>query len=370
MKYYIIAGEASGDLHASNLIKELKRLDPSAEFRCWGGDLMAAAGGHIVKHIRDISFMGFVEVLLNLRTILKNMRFCKQDILDYSPDVVVLVDYPGFNLRIAGFARLSGYRVVYYISPQIWAWKQSRVKKIKSFVHQMLVILPFEEEFYKKHNFRVSFVGHPLLDAIANYRQSSSPAGFCGRNNLDSRPVIAMLPGSRRQEIAKMLPVMLKVADKHKEYQFVVAGAPSVPESFYRELCGNGFRIVFDQTYDLLLNARSAMVTSGTATLETALLGIPEVVCYKGSAVSYHIARKVIRVKYISLVNLIMDQPVVRELIQKEMNPELLSSELQKISEQGPEREKMLEQYKKLAEILGGTGASARAAGLIAEGIV
>jgi lipid-A-disaccharide synthase len=360
MKYYIIAGEASGDLHASNLMKELKLLDSAAEFRCWGGDLMKAQGAELVKHYRDLAFMGFTEVLMNIRTIFRNIDFCKEDIMQHQPDVLILVDYPGFNLRIAEFAKANGIKVFYYISPQVWAWKQSRVHKIKKIVDRMFVILPFEKEFYERFDYRVDFVGHPLLDAVAN-----SPAG---KNELpvkNGKPVIALLPGSRRQEISVMLPLMLSMKKHYPDYQFIIAGAPSQPESYYREFVNDkDIPLVFGQTYQLLRHSSAALVTSGTATLETALFRIPEVVCYKGGKISYLIARQLIKVKYISLVNLIMDKEIVKELIQDELNEKNLKAELDKILE-GPAREKMLANYDELKEKLGGSGASAAAAKLM-----
>jgi len=288
LKYYIISGEASGDLHASNLMKPLKAEDSHAEFRFWGGDLMQAVGGTLVKHYRDLAFMGFAEVVMNLRTILNNIKYCKKDLLEYAPDVLILVDYPGFNLRIAEFAKKNGITVHYYISPQIWAWKENRISKIKRDIDQMYVILPFEKGFYEdKHNFPVHFVGHPLLDAIAN-RKPINPLKFAKENGLNDKPIIALLPGSRKQEITKMLSVMLQMAPKFPDHQFVIAGAPSQELSFYMTfLKDENVAIVENKTYDLLSVSSAALVTSGTATLETALFKIPEVVCYKGNEISY-----------------------------------------------------------------------------------
>jgi lipid-A-disaccharide synthase len=358
LKYYIIAGEASGDLHASNLMKSIRRLDPDFECRAWGGDLMVAQGAVLVKHYRQLAFMGFVEVIANLRTILSNIAFCKKDIIAYKPDAMILVDYPGFNLRIAEFARSNGIRVFYYISPQVWAWKASRVTKIKRDVDRMLTILPFETEFYQKYNYPVTFVGHPLLDAIAE--KAAAPPSPILTSHL---PIIALLPGSRHQEISSMLPLMLSVAGKFTGYRFVIAGAPSVDPDFYREMIkGNNVDIVFGSTYDLLSVSHAALVTSGTATLETALFGVPEVVCYKGNRISYHIARMLIRVKFISLVNLIMDREVVKELIQDELNPKRIAEELEKIIAPGAFRDSMIRDYGELKNMLGGPGASERAA--------
>ncbi|MFL5762820.1 MAG: lipid-A-disaccharide synthase [Bacteroidia bacterium] len=360
MKYYIIAGEASGDLHASNLMKELKILDPGAAFRCWGGDLMKAQGAELVKHYRDLAFMGFTEVLMNIRTIFKNIDLCKKDLLEHRPDVLILVDYPGFNLRIAEFAKENGIRVFYYISPQVWAWKQGRVHKIKKIVDKMFVILPFEEEFYARFDYKVDFVGHPLLDAV-----SQDVAAGDGIPVDGTKPVVALLPGSRKQEISVMLPLMLSMKKQYPDLQFVVAGAPSQPKEYYMEFMeGYDVPVVFGQTYGLLKHSRAALVTSGTATLETALFGIPEVVCYKGGKISYLIAKRLIKVKYISLVNLIMDREIVKELIQDELNENNLKKELDKILS-GPAREKMLGDFDALKKKLGGTGASAVTAKLM-----
>jgi len=369
MKYYIIAGEASGDLHASNLMKSLKKEDKEADFRFWGGDLMKKAGGTLVKHYRDLAFMGFWEVLTNLRTIFKNIKLCKADISTYRPDVVIFVDYPGFNFRIAKWAKQEGFRTFYYISPQIWAWKENRIKAIKRDVDEMFVILPFEKEFYeKKHDFPVHFVGHPLLDAIAD-RKEMGYDDFIGIHKLKDKPIIALLPGSRHQEISKMLSTMLAMPEKFKDYQFVIAGAPSQDRSFYQPFIKkDNVDLVMDATYDLLGVAHAALVTSGTATLETALFNVPEVVCYKGNWVSYTIAKNVIKLNYISLVNLIMDREVVKELIQADFNAASLKSELEKILE--PEnRKRIFEDYKKLKEKLGGRGASDHAAKLIYENL-
>lgn len=365
MKYYIIAGEASGDLHGSNLMKELYRIDPEAEIRFWGGDLMQQAGGTLVKHYRDLAFMGFAEVVQNLRTILGNIKFCKKDILSFKPDVILFIDYPGFNMRIAKWARLQGFKTHYYISPQIWAWKENRIKAIKRDVDKMYIILPFEKDFYEtKHQFPVEFVGHPLIDAIQN-RQATDTEAFKKEFGLDSRPVIALLPGSRKQEISKMLSVMLSVTDSFPDYQFVIAGAPSQEYDFYKQFLNNkNVHFISNRTYDLLSVAHAALVTSGTATLETALFKVPEVVCYKGSWVSYQIAKRIITLKYISLVNLIMDRELVKELIQDEFNTKNLKAELQKILDPA-HREKLLKDYDLLEEKLGGAGASATTAGLI-----
>lgn len=364
MKYYIIAGEASGDLHASNLMKAIKQKDQNADFRFWGGDLMQKQGGTLVKHYRDLAFMGFLEVIQNLKTILNNIKFCKKDILENKPDVLILVDYPGFNLRIAKFAKELGIKVVYYISPQLWAWKEGRVETIKKYVDEMLVILPFEKDFYKKHQVEAHFVGHPLLDAIEGLPPIDIQE-FKKENHLNDKEIIALLPGSREQEVEKMLSLMLSVRDHFKNYQFVIAGAPSLPKEFYQKFVDDDVHFVSNKTYDLLRCSKAALVTSGTATLETALLNIPEIVCYRTSTISYEIGKRVVKnIKFISLVNLIMDREIVKELIQKELNTENLVNELQKILE-GQKRDKMLKNYELLREKLGGKGASEHAAEII-----
>lgn len=369
MKYYIIAGEASGDLHGSNLMKELILKDPQAEIRFWGGDLMQAVGGTLVKHYRELAFMGFVEVLFNLKTILNNINVCKKDISLFQPDVLVFIDYPGFNLRIAKWAKKLGIATHYYISPQIWAWKESRIKEIKRDVDHMYVILPFEKTFYKdKHNYNVDFVGHPLIDAIQQ-KSKTEDALFRAQNNLSNKPIIAILPGSRKQEITKLLEVMLSVVPDFSEYQFVIAGAPSQEYSFYQQFVKQeNVKFISNKTYDLLQNATAALVTSGTATLETALFKVPEVVCYKGSWVSYQIAKRIITLKYISLVNLIMDEEVVTELIQDNCTKESITRELKTILDP-KQREKLLKKYEQLEDSLGGAGASAKTASLIAKRI-
>ncbi len=365
MKYYIIAGEASGDLHAANLMKALKQVDPNADFRFWGGDLMQKQGGTLVKHYRELAFMGFAEVLMNLRTIFKNISFCKEDIETYNPDVIIFVDYPGFNMRIAKWAKEKGFPTHYYISPQIWAWKENRIKKIKRDVDEMYVILPFEEKFYsQKHDFPVHFVGHPLLDAIDS-RPPVDIESFKKNHSLDKRPVIALLPGSRKQEIEKMLEVMLSITENFKEYQFVIAGAPSQDEAFYHKFIKkSNVKLIMNKTYDILGISHAALVTSGTATLETALFKVPEVVCYKGNRISYEIAKQVINLDYISLVNLIMDREVVKELIQKDFKAKSLKIELNKILDMN-NRKRIFEDYFELEQKLGGKGASKKTAELI-----
>lgn len=363
MKYYIIAGEASGDLHGSNLIKALRAEDPKAIIRCWGGDLMEKAGGTLVVHYKELAFMGFSEVVGNLRKIFKNIAFCKEDIAGFQPDVVIFIDFSGFNLRIASWAKQHGYRTNYYISPQVWASRAGRIQKIKASIDAMYVILPFEKQFYEeKHNFPVHFVGHPLLDEIDSqpYIESSE---FRKKHGLDpKKKIIALLPGSRKQEVEKMLSIMLSVRTAFPEYQFVIAGAPSLDESFYSPFLKNAqVHYVTNQTYALLKCAYAALVTSGTATLETALFKVPQVVCYKGSWISYQIAKRIITLKYISLVNLIMDGEVVKELIQNDLTTEALNRELKEILS-GPKRDAIVKDYDILEKKLGGPGASENAA--------
>lgn len=369
MKYYIIAGEASGDLHGSNLMKALLQQDPNAEIRFWGGDLMQQAGGTLVKHYRELAFMGFAEVVANLRTILGNISFCKKDIEAFAPDLLIFIDYPGFNMRIAQWAKKKGIPTHYYISPQIWAWKENRIKAIRRDVDFMYVILPFEKDFYeKKHQYPVTFVGHPLIDAI-QARQEISWPDFIAKNQLEDKPIVALLPGSRKQEITKMLSLMLSVAPDFPDYQFVIAGAPSQDFALYEPfLKQKQVRFVSNKTYDLLAHAEAALVTSGTATLETALFKVPEVVCYKGGWISYQIAKRIITLKYISLVNLIMDREVVKELIQDELNTKNLTRELRKLL-QPDTRAKILADYGELEQKLGGSGASRKTAAAIIRNV-
>lgn len=363
MKYYIIAGEASGDLHGSNLINELKKLDTSAVIRCWGGDKMQQAGGELVKHYRDLAFMGFWEVIKNLFTILHNLKFCKSDIEQFQPDTLILIDYPGFNLRIAKWAKQKGLRIIYYISPQVWAWKENRVKMMKECIDKMIVILPFEKDYFKnKWNWDVEYVGHPLVEEVDSQQSTVNSQKF------SDKPIIALLPGSRKQEILKKLPVMLEVSKAFPSYQFIVAKAPGLDDDFYNSLSQpyNNVSAVSGKTYDLLMQSRAALVTSGTATLETALFGVPEVVCYKGSSISYQIAKRVIKVKYISLVNLIMDKLVVKELIQHDMNEKNLVQELQELLTNEKRIGELRKDYADLKDILSEKGnASAKAAQLI-----
>lgn len=364
MKYYIIAGEASGDLHGSNLMKALLKVDVNADIRFWGGDLMQAVGGTLVTHYKERAFMGFSEVIMNLFKIFKFISSCKNDIKAFNPDAIIFIDNSGFNLRIAKWAKQHNYKTNYYISPQIWASRASRVKAIKRDIDNMFVILPFVENFYKKHNYKVHFVGHPLIDAIAD-RNQVDEFKFRKEHALTSKPIIALLPGSRKQEIAKMLSVMLRVVDDFPNYQFVIAGAPSQDFNFYKTFIKNSPVCFIDnKTYDLLSVSTAALVTSGTATLETALFKIPQVVCYKGSTISYQIAKRIITLKYISLVNLIMDKDVVTELIQDDFNAKQLKQELTKILDKN-QRSKIFLEYYNLEKALGGKGASKKTAELI-----
>jgi lipid-A-disaccharide synthase len=360
MKFYIISGEASGDLHGSNLIKALKKEDSSTEVRAWGGDLMEASGATLAKHYKDLAFMGIVEVIKHLPTILGNFKFCRQDILAFEPDVLILIDYSGFNLRIAKWAKAQGLKVFYYISPQIWATREKRVEKIKQYVDRMFVILPFEKAFYKKHDYEVEFVGHPLLGVIKKHRSNPN---FKAEQDLSDQPIIALLPGSRKQEIRSMLQIMLTAVDNFPNYQFIIAGAPSIDAVFYSPFISDrqNIKLIQNQTYDLLNHSHAALVTSGTATLETALFNVPQVVCYKASAVLYHIVKRIIKVKYISIVNLIMDKKVVQELIQHDLNPQQLKIELELILK-GNSRQEMLQNYTLLHQKLGSEGASEKAA--------
>ena len=368
MKYYIISGEPSGDLHASNMMKELLLLEHTIEFRFWGGDLMAeVAQKKPVKHIKELAFMGFVEVAKNLRTILKNIEFCKQDILNYKPDALILVDYPGFNLRIADWAKQNNIRVLYYISPTIWAWKENRVEIVKRACEKMFVILPFEVAVYKKHGYMADYVGHPLLDAIEQQKETlPDRETFIKENKLDHRPIIAVLPGSRKQEIERMFSIMLDVVNDFKEYQFVIAGTTNLPIEAYQMALDKNLKVVSNQTYALMRNAYAGIIKSGTSTLESALFRLPQVVCYKGGTVSYSIAKMVVggRVKYISLPNLILDKPVVKELVQNDLTVKNLKEELEKILKEDF-RKPMLDEYDKLIKLLGNSGASKKVAGLI-----
>ena len=364
MKYYIIAGEASGDLHGSNLIKELKKLDRNYSFRCWGGDLMNEQTNNLAKHHKDYSYMGFLEVFLNLYRIIKNISFCKSDILKYNPDIIIYIDFPGFNLRIAEWAKKNGFKNHYYISPQIWAWKESRIKLIKKVVDKMYVILPFEKKFYKeKHNFDVSFVGHPLMDEISK-RNSEDTSKLSQKISKDK--TILLLPGSRDQEIKKLLPIMLSVVSEFKDYKFIVGAAPSQKLSIYQDYVkDSNVEIIQNKTYELLKNCTAAIVTSGTATLETALFKVPQIVCYKSSWTTYLIGKILLKnLNYISLVNLIANKLIVKELIQNACSKKNLIKELNIILEK-EERAKIISNYNKLENSLGGRGASNKTAKII-----
>lgn len=361
MKYYIIAGEASGDLHASNLIKEIIKLEPNADIRAWGGDKMQNAGANVVKHFKDLAFMGFYEVLINLRTILKNISFCKKDILEFSPDKIIFVDYPGFNMRIAKWSKKYKFQTIYYIAPQLWAWNEKRIKKIKKYIDSLYVILPFEKEFFEtKHKYPVKFLGHPLLDSISNFKKNYDSSSEQIITN--KKEVIAILPGSRKQEIKKILNTVIKIVDYFPDHQFIVAGAPNIKLSYYKSILKNKrIKVIENKTYEILSISTAAIVTSGTATLETALFKVPQVVCYKSSYFSYFIAKLIVNIKYISLVNLIMDQQIVKELIQQDCNKDKIRYELEKILDLNNKKSLQIK-YDELTSILGNSGTSKRVA--------
>ncbi|NIK73079.1 lipid-A-disaccharide synthase [Thermonema lapsum] len=363
MKYFIIAGEKSGDLHASNLAKELQAIDPQAQIRGWGGESMQAAGVEVLRHYNDMAFMGFWEVIKNLPTIRRFLKECQQQIKDFHPDAVILVDYGGFNMKVAEFCHRDGFRTFYYISPKVWAWNTGRAYKIKRLIEHMFVIFPFEKEFYARFGYEVDYVGNPIMDAIASHRRDEH---FLTKNQIDAkRPIIALLPGSRRQELKLLLPEMVEVSHRFPDYQFVVAGISHLPQEWYAACRSNpAIRLVYDATYDLLSHAHAALVTSGTATLETALFGVPEVVVYKAGWLNYHIAKAVAKVNYISLVNIVMGREVVPELIQNDCNPNDIHRHLQEILH-GDKRKRMLDDYASLRELLGAPGASKRTASLI-----
>ena len=361
MKYYIIAGEASGDLHASNLIKEIIKLEPNADIRAWGGDKMQNAGANVVKHFKDLAFMGFYEVLINLRTILKNISFCKKDILEFNPDKIIFVDYPGFNMRIAKWSKKYKFQTIYYIAPQLWAWNEKRIKKIKKYIDSLYVILPFEKEFFEtKHKYPVKFLGHPLLDSISNFKKNYDSSSEQIITN--KKEVIAILPGSRKQEIKKILNTVIKIVDYFPDHQFIVAGAPNIELSYYKSILKNKrIKVIENKTYEILSISTAAIVTSGTATLETALFKVPQVVCYKSSYFSYFIAKLIVNIKYISLVNLIMDQQIVKELIQQDCNKDKIRNELEKILDLNNKKSLQIK-YDELTSILGNSGTSKRVA--------
>jgi len=360
MKYYIIAGEASGDLHGSNLIKALHVKDPQATIQCWGGEAMEAAGATLRKHYKDLAFMGFVEVLFHLKTILRNLSFCKEDILQFQPDVLVLIDYPGFNMRIATWAKQQGIKVVYYISPQVWAWKEKRVHSLKASVDKLLVILPFEVDYFKQWNFEVDYVGHPLIEVITEAKQKGKGTA------LSTKPIIALLPGSRKQEIAAKLPIMLSLVPLFPVYQFVIAQAPSMDADFYKTwMPAEGVLLVPNRTYDIVQQASAAIVTSGTATLETALFGVPQLVCYKGNPISFWLAKRFIKIKFIALANLIMNRSIVPELIQDDLNTKNLQVHLQKLLMDEHTQQQLQADYAELWTALGSKNASEAAANAV-----
>jgi lipid-A-disaccharide synthase len=364
MKYYLVAGEASGDLHGANLMKALKAEDGEAVFRYFGGDKMEAEGGALVKHYADMAFMGFTEVVLNLRTIFRNLKTCKEDILKWKPDVLILIDFPGFNLKIAEFAKANGIKVCYYISPKVWAWNQKRVLKIKKVVDHMFCILPFEVDFYKEWGMHVDYVGNPLLDEIAQFTPDTN---FREAHQLGDKKIIALLPGSRKQEIERLLPVMLSITENHPDVVFAIAAAPTFSEGYYRQFTGDkNVQLLFNNTYNLLHHAHVAIVASGTATLETALFKVPQVVVYKGGTISIAIARMLVKIKFISLVNLIVNKKIVTELIQEDCNTQKVNEEL-KIILSGAGRDEMLKHYDELLLLMGNPGASAKTAKLISS---
>ncbi len=391
MRYYLIAGEASGDLHGSNLIKGLKKKDPNAEFRCWGGDLMAAEGAQLVRHYKETAIIGFVEVLTHFNKIARNMKECKQDILNYNPDVLILIDYPGFNFRMAEFAKGKGIKVFYYIAPKVWAWKEKRVHKLQKFVDKLFIIFPFEIEYFKKWNIDAIYRGNPLLDSVDNYpRATETKEEFCTRCNLDpQKPIIALLAGSRKGEISYLLPRMAEVSKHYPNHQFVLAGAPATEKEIYTSILNKYNIKVYDantlppdknnnklsgymkllkgETYSILKHAQAAIISSGTASLEAALIGTPQVVCYGGNEISYQIAKHLVKLKYISLANLIMDAQLFKELIQHECTPALIMKELDKLIDNQSYREKMFTDYAAVREVLGGKGASEKVAQAMIE---
>lgn len=363
MRYFIIAGEQSGDLHGSNLVKELLVTDPEAQISCWGGDLMESAGAHLLMHYKSTAFMGFTQVIKNLGRIAANLALCREQIQNFNPDVVILIDYPGFNLRIAEFAHNSGFRVFYYISPKLWAWKEGRVVKIRKFVDRMYIIFPFEVDFYRKHNISVEYRGNPLLDETEKKGKTFNKEEIRKSLSLTGKPVIALLAGSRKHEVTQVLPRMLKVVDHFPEYQFVLAGVKNLPDELYTGIAGkSNVRVIKEKTYEILFISEAALVTSGTATLETALFNIPQVVCFRGDFFSMLIAWIVVKVEFISLVNLILGKEAVRELVQYSLTEKSLLSNLSAILPGGSGREKMLNDYRSLREILGPSGASGRIA--------
>ena len=385
MRYYLVAGEASGDLHGSNLIKGLKMEDPQAEFRCWGGDLMEAEGAHLVRHYKESAIMGFVEVLLNLKKLLGNLSECKHDIIEYDPDVLILIDYPGFNFRIAEFAKKRGIKVFYYIAPKVWAWKEKRVYKLQKFVDRLFIIFPFEIEYFKKWNIDAIYRGNPLLDSVDNFKYAGeSREEFCQRCNIATdKPIVALLAGSRRGEIGYLLPRMARIIEKYPRCQFVLAGAPATETGIYKSILDkfglklvlkdeplakeNEVKLLKGETYSILKHAKAAIISSGTASLEAALIGTPQVVCYGGNEISYRIAQYFVKLKYISLANLIMDAGLFKELIQHDCTPELIMQELNRLLDDNEYRQKMMDNYAEVRRILGGKGASAKVAKAMIE---
>lgn len=387
MRYYLVAGEASGDLHGSNLIKGLKMADPQAEFRCWGGDLMQAEGAHLVKHYKESAIIGFVEVLMSIKTLLGNLKQCKQDILEYNPDVLILIDYPGFNFRIAEFAKKKGIRVFYYIAPKVWAWKEKRVHRLQKFVDRLFIIFPFEIDYFKKWNIDAIYRGNPLLDSVDNFKYANETCEeFCKRCKVDSnKPIIALLAGSRKGEINYLLPRMAQIVDNYPEYQFILAGAPATDKDIYKCVLdkfnirvveeneefgeqGREIKLLKGETYSILKHAKAAIISSGTASLEAALIGTPQVVCYGGNEISYRIAKHFVKLKYISLANLIMDAGLFKELIQHDCTPTLIIKELDRLLDDNSYREKMMMDYADVRAVLGGKGASEKVAqAMIAE---
>ncbi|MFC2086540.1 lipid-A-disaccharide synthase [Bacteroidota bacterium] len=372
MKYFIIAGEASGDLHGSYLIDSLNNLDPDAEFMCFGGDNMKEKGAIVLKHLNELAFMGITEVANNLGLILKNLKYCKKSIVQYKPDVIILIDYPSFNLKIAKYSKLRGFRTIYYISPKLWAWKEYRIKMIQNFVDIMFVIFPFEVNYYRKFNFPVQFLGNPLLDALEEkLPELATYDDFIAKHKLENKLVIAILPGSRKHEIQRMLPVMLKPVNEYPDFQFIIAGAPAINQLVYDEIIGNNnIPVLFNATYEILKVSVAALVTSGTATLETALIGIPQVVCYKTTQIAYIVGKQLIKLNYISLVNLIMNKQVVKELLQYDFTEENVKNELDKLLFDLEYRSNILKNYEFIRKLLGGPGASQRIANQIYEFLI
>ena len=372
MRYFLIAGEASGDLHGSNLIKGIRSVDPSAQLRCWGGDLMQEAGAELIRHYKEGAIMGFVEVIANLGKLARNLQDCKNDIINYNPDVVVLIDYPGFNFRIAQFAKERGFRVFYYIAPKVWAWKEKRVHRLKKYVDRLFIIFPFEIDYFKKWGIDAIYNGNPLLDSVDNHPSAKeTKEEFCKRADLNPHSTtVALLAGSRRGEIKYLLPRMIEVAKRYPSFQFLLACAPSVDLEFYKGIIGkkcSNIKLLVGETYSILRHSNAAIINSGTASLEAALIGVPQVVCYGGNEISYQIARMVVKLKYISLANLIMDKGLFKELIQHSCTPALISQELDQLLHNQEYRARMMQDYADVRTVLGGAGASAKVAKAMIE---